>query len=222
QGIERAVLANWQAYRERLRPVATRTPVVQRWLRTAERALPAAGHVLSGASSAFHERQVTGHFGLWPAHVIVHRASGEERIEGLIDFTQAAIGPPVLDLAQLVTRFSGWSADAIEFVTGAYSAVAALPPEDRRLLPAVAALDLTAEVGRLLTATYATPRPDAFPAPSALRAGVDTLMTSLEGATAALIRLEGPDRPARRQWVPGRRKPSPSKPERRDRPRKNR
>ncbi|MGH2535034.1 MAG: phosphotransferase enzyme family protein [Thermomicrobiales bacterium] len=221
-GIEHAVRASWQTNRERLRPVATRTPLVQRWLRTAERALPAAEQVLSGASSAFHERQVVGHFGLWPAHVIVRRSAGEERVAGLIDFARAAVGPPVLDLAQAVTRFGGWSPESVEQVTGAYSAVTDLPPEDRRLLPAVAALDLTAEIGRLLTATFATERPDAAPAPSSLRAGMDTLLTSLEAATAALIRLEGPDRPPRRQWVPGRRKPPATKPVRRDRRRKNR
>jgi Ser/Thr protein kinase RdoA (MazF antagonist) len=223
QGIERAVHAAWQSQRDRLRPVAARTPMVQRWLRTAERGLPVAEEALAGTSVDFARREVVGHFGLWPAHVILRRTAGEEQIAGLIDFSQAAAGPPVLDLAQVATRFANWSADTVELVTGAYSGVAALPPEDRRLFPAVAVLDLTAEVGRLLSAIYAGPDEGRGPAPVHLRSGADALLTSLEVATTALVRLQGPDRPPRRQWVPGpRKKPKKSQPPRREQPRRDR
>nr|MBA3413833.1 hypothetical protein [Chloroflexia bacterium] len=61
--------------------------------------------------------------------------------------------------------------------------------ELRRLLPAVAGLDLVATSGRLLAAAYAA-GPDTPAPPSALRQAAGRLVEGLENAAASLTQAE--------------------------------
>jgi Ser/Thr protein kinase RdoA (MazF antagonist) len=201
QSVFQAVQSAWQAYRTRLRPSAPAHPIIQRWLRTGERAIPAAERAFAQYQPAEPGRRVACHLNLWPAHIILGRREGQEQVVGLIDFTEAAIAIRLLDLAQVATRFSPWTDEIAELVTGAYSEVATLTPEERRLLPAMAALDLVAETGRLLTLAYAPARHADLPRSLTLRDGGESLTRSLENATSALYRSERPSKAPRRQWV---------------------
>ncbi|HET8524882.1 MAG TPA: phosphotransferase [Thermomicrobiales bacterium] len=210
QSVFQAVQTAWQAHRTRLRPISPEHPIIQRWLRTGERAIPAAERAFAQYQPAEPGRQVACHLNLWPAHVILGRREGQEQVVGLIDFTEAAIAIRLLDLAQVATRFSPWTDEIAELVTGAYNEISTLTPEERRLLPAMAALDLVAETGRLLTLAYAPIRRPEQDRSLTLRDGGETLTRSLENATAALYRSERPSKAPRRQWVrrgPGRSQP---------------
>lgn len=196
-----AVRRSWEANRERLRPVAPSTPAVQRWIRVGERALPAALAALEAAPELAAETAIVGHFGLVPAHALFAYADGEERLVGLVDVTTAAAGSPLLDLAQLVTRFGGWTPDAAEVALASYGAVRPLSPEARRLLPTVAALDLIAEAGRLLAAAYADRRAGDPPATSAVRAAADGVVASLAAVGEVVVLGDAPTPKRTRRWV---------------------
>jgi hypothetical protein len=145
----RAVRASWEEQRQRLRPLAPRTTHIQRWIRTGEVVLAAATEALAGADFLRSRPTVVGHLNLWPAHLLVSRFEGQERITGMLDFAESAASSPLIDLAQLMSHFNGWTGAAAEDAIGAYADVRTLAPEERRLLPAVAGLDLVAETGRL-------------------------------------------------------------------------
>lgn len=215
EGVFGAVQRAWGAHRDRLRPVAGTTPPIQRWLRVGERALPAARAAFQGAPELWQESPIVGHHDLWPAHALVApggEPAGPERLSGLVDWERAAYASPLLDLAQLVTHFAGWSADAAEAVLSAYVAVRPLAPEARRLLPAVAALDLVAEAGWLLSIAYASRPLNEPPLPEAVRAGAEALVASLEAVAAVLERGDKPAKGATRTWNHRRPKPDGSAP----------
>ena len=191
-GMVGAVRQAWAAQRERLRPIAPRTPVVQRWLAVGERALPAAQAALAASAATSGAPSAIVHLGLWPTHVLLEQADGPP--VGLLGWEGAAVGSPLLDLAQLVIRCRGWSAGAAEVAIAAYGAVRALSPEERRLLPAVAALDLVATAGHVLDAAHSPRPPDAPPVPAAVRTGAAALVDSLEVAAATLA--QGVARPS--------------------------
>lgn len=197
-----AVDRAWNAQRELLRPAAPRTPAIQHWLRCGERVLPAAAEALRAAPQLGADQRVIGHQNLWPAHVLFGREGRTERFTGLIGLGELALGSPLLDLAQIVTRFAGWTADAAEAGIAAYSAVSPLTPDERRLLPTVAALDLVAVAGRLLVAAYASriPDHDRRPVDPSPRAGAQALVTSLETVTATVLRGDSPATTTRK-WV---------------------
>lgn len=204
-GVVGAVKRAWAAQRARLRPIAPRTPLVQRWLAAGERALPAA---LAALARTMPEPEpeaggaVVLHLGLWPAHVIAaDEAAGEGGgALGLIGWEGAAAGSPLLDLAQIATRCRGWSAVNAELALAAYAAVRPLAPEERRLLPAVAALDLVAAAGHLLDTAFGPGRDPEAPTPTALRAGAEALVASLETAAAVAAQGDGPRKPIARRW----------------------
>ena len=205
-GVVAAVRGAWAAQRARLRPVAARTPLVQRWLAAGERALPAALAALERLETAEPGRRAVLHLGLWPSHVILDRPEGtrgpgEAAVVGVIGWEGAAAGPPVLDLAQLVTRCRGWSAADAELALAAYAGVRPLAPEERRLLPAVAALDLVATAGSLLDRAFAARRDaDDAPPPSALRAGAEAAVAALETAAAVAAQGDEPRKSGARRW----------------------
>lgn len=202
-GVVGAVERAWSAQRARLRPIAPRTPLVQRWLAAGERALPAA---LAALARTMPEPEAGGavvlHLGLWPAHVIAaDEAAGEGGgALGWIGWEGAAAGSPLLDLAQIATRCRGWSAVNAELALAAYAAVRPLAPEERRLLPAVAALDLVAAAGHLLDTAFGPGRDAEAPTPTVLRAGAEALVASLETAAAVAAQGDGPRKPIARRW----------------------
>ena len=193
-----AVEGAWAAQRARLRPVAPKTPPVQRWLAVGERAIPAALAALERGGDPDAGPRVALHLNLWPAHVLLDGEAGG--VVGLLGWEGTTVGSPLLDLAQLVTRCRGWSAPAAELVLAAYAAVRPLSPEERRLLPAVAALDLVAAAGRLLDLADA-PRADDDPIqPTGLRAGAESFVASLEAATAVVAQGDAPLKSRARRW----------------------
>lgn len=181
-----AVGRAWQAHRERLRPVAPVTPLVQRWVRFGERALPAATTLLRAQPDIWQGTPVVGHHDLWPAHILLSQEGPEMRLTGIVDFADAAAGSPLLDLAQLITHFDGWRAETAEAVVGAYVAVRPLAPDERRVLPAVAALDLVGAAGWLLSLAYAPAQPLSARVTPLLRTAADALVASLETVTPLL------------------------------------
>jgi aminoglycoside phosphotransferase (APT) family kinase protein len=181
-----AVQTAWMETRAALRPVAPRTPAVQRWLAAGERLLPAAEAALAAADPSLLAASAVVHQNAWPSHVLVGEG---EAVTGLLGWERAAFGTPLLDLAQAVVRLRGWSVAAVEEMVAARGDVAPLAPELRRLLPAVAGLDLVATAGRLLAATYA-PGPNAPAPPSALRQAATRLVEAMENATGSLAQAE--------------------------------
>ena len=193
-----AVHDTWNDQRERLRPVAPTTPSVQRWLRVGERALPAVVEALDRADDALKEPSVVIHADLWPYRVV----APSDRLVALIGWDGATAGSPLLDIAQLVTHFGGWHAERAEEVLAAYHTVRPLAPELRRLLPAVAALDLVTVAGRALNAGYRR-RADGVPPPRGARAGAEALVASLEAVTRVVEAGDLPTKPMARRWERG-------------------
>lgn len=192
-----AVKHAWKAQRGVLRPLATATPAVRRWLAIGERALPAAEAAVAATGDAAGGA-VIDHFGLWPAHVIVTDQSenaGPGSISGLIGWEHCNTGSPLIDLVQVVSRFRGWSAAAAETAIAAYSDVLPLRPEQRRLLPAVAALDLIATSGQMLIFAYGG-RPEGARPSTAMREAARSLLDSLDVATNALAAQDRSRKPA--------------------------
>jgi hypothetical protein len=212
-----AVTQAWKEQRGVLRPLATATPAVRRWLATGERALPAAEAALAAATEG-PERLTVCHFSLWPAHVVVPESSDDGAAPGLIGWEQCNVGSPLIDLAQVISRFRGWSAAGAELAIAAYGDVAPLRPEDRRLLPAVAALDLMATSGQMLIVAYGG-RPGGTRPPSAVREAARTLLDSLDVATNALTAQDRRKGSARgRGWRPA----GPPRGDRSEQPRRRR
>ncbi len=188
-----------------MRPVAAKTPPVQRWLRVGERALPDALAVLRDVSAVWSATPVVAHLDLWPAHVLLSRDGDEQRITGLLDREDAAFASPLLDLAQLVTHFGGWRAEAAE----SPRRIRQHPPAGTGGAPSaspVAALDLVAEAGWLLCVAYAPRRPEDLPVPEGVRAGAEALVASLEAVTAVVARGDQPEKGSARKWNYGPRK----------------
>ena len=181
-----AVQTAWMETRAALRPVAPRTPAVQRWIAAGERMLPAAEAVLAAADPSLLAAAAVVHGHAWPGHVLVGE---DDAVTGLLGWERAAFGTPLLDLAQAIVRLRGWSVGAVEEMVAAQGDVAPLAPELRRLLPAVAGLDLVATGGRLLAAAYA-PGPEAPAPPSSLRQAAGRLVEGLENAAASLTQAE--------------------------------
>jgi aminoglycoside phosphotransferase (APT) family kinase protein len=175
-----------------LRPRARHEPVIQRWLATSERLLAAAEPVVVAAATERPARGTILHLGLWGAHVL----SEQEHLSGILGWERISAGDPLLDIAQVMIRLQGWSDDAVEMGLGAYSEIRPLAPDERRLLPAIAALDAVATTGRMLEQVYDVERTDR--PPMTLRAGIDLMLSSL---TTLDRTLNAPSRVRKRTWV---------------------
>jgi hypothetical protein len=180
-----------------LRARARREPAIQRWLATGERLMAAAGPIVLAATEEPALPPSVLHLGLWPAHVLLD----SDALAGLLGWDRVAAGSPLLDLAQATLRLQGWSDDTVEGALATYSDVRSLSPEERRLLPAVAALDAVATTGRLLEQTYAveeTARP-----PTALRAAIDMMLQSMTALDRNLIAQATVGKSKRTPWRRG-------------------
>jgi Ser/Thr protein kinase RdoA (MazF antagonist) len=186
-----------------LRARARREPAIQRWLATGERLMAAAEPIVLAASEDLGLPTSVLHLGLWPAHVLLDGDS----LSGLLGWERVAAGSPLLDIAQATLRLQGWSDEAVEVALGAYAEARPLSPEERRLLPAVAALDAVATTGRLLEQTYAvdeTARP-----PTALRAAIDVMLRSMTELDRSLIAQSTVGKSKRTPWHRGPRPTTP-------------
>ena len=180
-----------------LRARSRREPAIQRWLATGERLMAAAEPIVLAASEERALPPSVLHLGLWPAHVLLDG----DALVGLLGWDRVAAGSPLLDLAQTTLRLQGWSDDAVEAALATYADLRPLSPEERRLLPAVAALDAVATMGRLLEQTYAveeTARP-----PTALRAAIDMMLQSMTALDRNLIAQATVGKSKRTPWRRG-------------------
>jgi Ser/Thr protein kinase RdoA (MazF antagonist) len=180
-----------------LRARARREPAIQRWLATGERLIAAAEPIVLATPEDLRLLASVLHLGLWPSHVLLEGDS----LTGLLGWERVAAGSPLLDIAQATLRLQGWSDEAVEVALGAYAEARPLSPEERRLLPAVAALDAAATTGRLLEQTYAvdeTARP-----PSALRAAIDMMLRSMAALDRSLIAQSTVGKSKRTPWRRG-------------------
>jgi aminoglycoside phosphotransferase (APT) family kinase protein len=177
-----------------LRANARREPAAQRWLATSERLIAAAEPLVIAAIEEQVLPQTVLHLGLWPGHVLFER--GE--LTGLLGWERVAVGAPLLDIGQAILRLQGWTDDAVERAIASYSDVRPLSPNERRLLPAVAALDAVATTGRLLEQAYANA--NAGRPPSAVRTAVDHMLTSMTSLEQNLSALETVGKSRRTPW----------------------
>jgi hypothetical protein len=180
-----------------LRARARREPAIQRWLATGERLMATAEPIVLTTPEELGLPASVLHLGLWPAHVLLEGDS----LTGLLGWERVAAGSPLLDIAQATLRLQGWSDEAVEVALGAYAEARSLSPDERRLLPAVAALDAVAPTGRLLEQTYAvdeTARP-----PSALRAAIDMMLRSMAALDRSLIAQSTVGKSKRTPWRRG-------------------
>lgn len=187
-----------------LRARARREPAVQRWLATGERLMATAEPIVLAATEEQGFPASVLHLGLWPAHVLLDG----DALVGLLGWEQVAAGSPLLDLAQATLRLQGWSDESVEGALASYADQRPLSPEERRLLPAVAALDAVATTGRLLEQTFAvdeTARP-----PTALRAAIDMMLRSMTALDRNLIAQATVGKSNRTPWRRGPR-PTPTR-----------
>jgi aminoglycoside phosphotransferase (APT) family kinase protein len=187
-----------------LRARARREPAVQRWLATGERLMAAAEPIVLATPEDPGPPASVVHLGLWPAHVLLE----SDALTGLLGWERVATGSPLLDIAQATLRLQGWSDESVEIALGAYGEARSLSPEERRLLPAVAALDAVAATGRLLEQTYAvdeTARP-----PTAVRAAIDMMLRSMTALDRSLVAQATVGKSKRTPWRRGPR-PTPTR-----------
>jgi len=181
-------------HRQNLRFRARREPAIQRWLATSERLIAAAEPLMVAASQEEALPQTVLHLGLWPGHVLFE--SGE--LAGLLGWERSAVGSPLLDIAQGILRLRGWNDEAVEMAVASYGETRSLSPDERRLLPVVAALDAVASTGRLLEQTYS--RADAGRPPTAVRAAIDLMLNSMSSLERNLNALESVGKSRRSPW----------------------
>jgi Ser/Thr protein kinase RdoA (MazF antagonist) len=174
-----------------LRSRARFEPAIQRWLATGERLLSTATPVIEHATEQGNLSTAVLHLGMWPAHVLLQ----DGRVSGFLGWERAAVGSPLLDLAQATLRLRGWTEDAVETTVGYYSDVRDLTPDERRLFPAVAALDVVASTGRLLEQTFLTGSDERPPLP--LRSAVEMMIRSMNAVERSLL---GPVERKKRVW----------------------
>jgi len=188
----------WFEQRKLLGDKAAEQRDIRRWLRCGNRIIPTCSDLLRNEEAQLTDRSVVLHGDLWPAHVLVQGRDEARTITGLVGWTSATAGSPVLDLAALAVHMRGWSAALTEAVVESYSEVAPLTPAQRRLVPVVAALDLVARVAWLLQLAYLDDRMINHPALPVLRSGLKTLLDALEVLTTVLV----PDA-VERKWERG-------------------
>jgi Ser/Thr protein kinase RdoA (MazF antagonist) len=219
EAVLRAVRASWDEQRLRLRPYAPRTPQIQRWIRSSEPVIDSAIESITAANYLQLRPRVVAHLNLWPSHLLLSRIDGQDRVTGIVDFADAAASSPLLDIAQMLTHFNGWTGAAAEEVIGAYTDVRPLAPEERRLLPAIAGLDLLVETGRLLVLGHATQSIVESGGGDSVRASAASMLLSLEGIAPAVQRGDRKEPSRARKWDYG---PPRANPKRSPRTRTNR
>lgn len=205
--IVKVIAEHWERQRSAVRPIAAQTPHIQRWLRTSETVIESAMAHFNRFGYLERFPRVVGHLNLWPSHLLFEQVGESVTLSGLLDFEEASVTTPMLDLAQLLTHFNGWTAAQAEDAIGVYAEVNPLLPEERRLLPVLAGLELVHEAGRLMTLGYATPSISRAHGGDAIRASAATLLFSLEALAPAVHRGDEPVPSKARKWVHRQKKP---------------
>ena len=193
-----------RVWRQRLRdldPLAPEVPAVRRWRAAARRVVTDALARIEEAGAAGQATEVVVHANLWPSHVLASPLNQRQAVMSIVDWTDAIGSSPLVDIAHLIVHFGGWTPENAEAVISAYHDVRPLRPAERRLLPAVAALDLAAQTGRLLSIGYGGGFQLDQGERSLARNSASDMTTSLE--TLANVLEYGETRPPRqfRKWV---------------------
>jgi hypothetical protein len=188
RSIVEAVAGQWTDDHALVRRHAMQQAVLQRWIRACEQAIPAVESALTAVNFLAEAPSVVAHFNVWPAHLLFERGKSGDRLTTLLDPTASAVSSPLIDIAQAITHGSGWTTAAAEIGLAAYSDVRRLTPEERRLLPAVAAIDLVAESGRLFRIAYASSQDADWQVVDFARAGGTAALISLETIIPAIRR----------------------------------
>lgn len=193
----------WFEQRKILGDRAAEQRDIRRWLRCGNRIIPTSSDLLRNEPVLMTDRSVVNHGDLWPVNVLIEGRDEARSVTGLVGWSHASVGSPVLDIAALTVHMQGWSAALTEGVIDAYSNSRRLLPEERRLIPAVASLDLVARLADLLTLAYLDEDMIGHPAAPVLRSGMKTLLNSLETLTGILAPdIEQTDRFNRRRQGP--------------------
>ena len=190
-----AVQASWRDARKHLGSHAESLTEVRRWLRCGNRIIPIAADRLESAGEVASESPVLIHDNIWPAFLMVDAPSSPKVLHGMTGWASATAGSPVLDLAALSVRVTGWSGATVESILGAYSDHTELAPAARRLVPVVAAVDLLNQLARLLEIAYLDDAISNDQAQPFIRGGIKVLLRSLEQLTNVLA----PPEPATRR-----------------------
>lgn len=180
------VRKGWFEQRKILGDRAAEQRDIRRWLRCGNRIIPTASDLLRNEPTIMKERSVVLHNDLWPVNVLVEGRDEQRTVTGIVGWSHAASGSPVLDIAALTVHMQGWSAAMTEGIIESYSLTRRLLPEQRRLIPAVAALDLVDHLADLLTLAYLDDSMINHRAAPSLRSGMKTLLNSLETLTGIL------------------------------------
>lgn len=177
----------WTEVRDQIVASGVQTVHIGRWLSASERVVFASRDVLATVDFLAEQPLVASHGDLWPTHVL----DGQDGIR-LVDWTTARFTSPLVDIAQLVARFEGWSASSLEEVVESYMAVRPMAADDRRMLPVFGALDLAIETGYLLAEAYIADIDQTSLYAEAARSGAGQMLSSLESIGWS-IRKTNPD-----------------------------
>jgi Ser/Thr protein kinase RdoA (MazF antagonist) len=177
----------WTELRDQIIKSGVQTVHIARWLSASERVIFASRDVLATVDFLKDQPLVAAHGDLWPTHVL----DGPDGIK-LVDWGAARLSSPLIDLAQLIARFEGWTASALEEVVESYMAVRPLTADDRRMLPVFGALDLAVETGYLLAEAYIADIDQTSLYAEAARSGSGQMLSSLESIGWS-IRKTNPD-----------------------------
>ena len=175
----------WADQRKTIGQSAANSPEIRRWLRCGNRIFPVATERLEKPGGSDASSTVI-HGDIWPANLLIEGHASARELTGIVGWSSASIGSPLIDLAHLAIHTSGWSGALAENILGAYTEVAVLSPGERRLLPIVAAVDLVPRVGRLLDLAYVDDRMIGHESQPILRSGLKSLLVSLENLTQVL------------------------------------
>lgn len=180
------VRQRWFRLRRTIGEAASAERDIRRWLRCGNRLIPTASDLLRNEEALLLERSVLTHGQLWPSNVFTIGHEDAREITALLGWEHATAGSPVQDLAALTVHMHGWSAALTEAIVESYTRERTLLPQQRRLIPAVAALELIDQSSDLLMLVYLDDRMLRHPAHAVARSGLKTLLSSMESLTAVL------------------------------------
>lgn len=171
----------------------------RRWLSAARPLLTNAEIALEQLGYLREEPALIAHLDLWGSH-IVSSPDGEATI---LDCSTIGAAPAVVDIAQLIARTGGWTAERSEHVLQRYSELFPIPPVQRRILPWLVALDAIPGCGRLLVRAHDERNPLPESERRKVLAAADHQLELLASLATAFV-----PPPPRKYHGPGRSKPT--------------
>jgi Ser/Thr protein kinase RdoA (MazF antagonist) len=165
----------WQHIADQIAASPVREAHIERWRSASQRVIFASWDVLESAGFLEGSDLIATHGDLWPTHVVA-----DESTVRVVDWRTARRANPLIDIAQLIGRFAGWTAAALEEVVESYLAERTLTADERRMLPVFGALDLAVETGILLAEAYVADIDQTSHYAELARSGAGQMLASLE------------------------------------------